>query len=190
MLTAITSRLPSRNKQPIQIPNVGDTGIIQITVHDFSSVSPTNPLYQAIGDEDAQQVTKLIETGIDVNQVDPESGTPLQAAISLGSNEMADLLLQYGANPLIGDSATNALHSATVHRNVFVLTLVLINARSRIDLSSREDLDSYMNIINRALYIASLQCYNDILLALVNAGADPLVKLDNNQNTLEAALSL
>jgi hypothetical protein len=169
-------------------PNVGDTGIIQITVHDFSFVSPTNPLYQAIGDEDAQQVTKLIETGIDVNQVDPESGTPLQAAISLGSNEMADLLLQYGANPLIGDSANNAIHSATVHRNVFVLTLVLINARSRIDLSSREDLDSYMNIINRALYIASLQCYNHILLALINAGADPLVKLDNNQNALEAAL--
>jgi hypothetical protein len=179
---------PTNTTSSERDPRLEDTVVKHIIVRSFASTSIESRLYHAIDEGDVDQVTKLIENGIDINAMNPESGTPLQTAISLGSDEVVDLLLQYGANPLIGDPVNNAIHTAVLHRNGLVLSLLLLKARNRLHPDNLTDLGVYMDIINRALYVASLRGYNDIVLALVNAGVDALVKLDDYHSALDAAL--
>lgn len=54
-------------------------------------------LHKVVADGDLELLTKLVESGSDVNVCDDEGWPPLNTAIRLGKTECAALLLKHGA---------------------------------------------------------------------------------------------
>jgi Ankyrin repeats (many copies) len=62
-------------------------------------------LFNAVLKNRKHMIGVLIRAGVDVNVLNIEGMTPLMAAASNNLNEMAKLLLEHGADPLIVDAA-------------------------------------------------------------------------------------
>jgi ankyrin repeat protein len=64
----------------------------------FGSSSGTDRLMRASYAGDSEEVTGILESGVDVNYIDPRGWTPLLRATQRGHHTLSQLLIQRGAN--------------------------------------------------------------------------------------------
>ena len=83
-------------------------------------------LYDAIYKGDADRVRSLIDEGADVTALDPDRWPPLVQAACEGNLEVTQVLLERGADPLVGASDGKLPHHVAAeygHREVFELLI-------------------------------------------------------------------
>lgn len=68
-------------------------------VQQARTAEATAELVRAAADGNVEQARELIDEGADVNGADPNGITPLQAAVGCRQTEMANFLLEQGADP-------------------------------------------------------------------------------------------
>ena len=90
-------------------------------------------LMMAIGLEDGEALGELLNSGVSPDSADPESG--LTALMIADTREMAELLLDHGADPaLVDDEGATALHHALFAREAKELVTLLLSAKAPVDL--------------------------------------------------------
>ena len=124
-------------------------------------------LFAAIRRNDLTEVSRLIESGIDVNATDPFGETPLMHAALHAGREVLESLLKHGADPDQANAAgATPLMRATADRDKMRL---LMGAGAQVDQRSQ--------LGRTALLIAARRPgAGDAVGDLLAAGADPHVK--------------
>ena len=80
---------------------------------------PYTPLMQAIGPENFENITLLVEAGADVNYQDPITGdTPVISAADLNQYDIVYYLIQQGADYRLKNKFGNTIVFAIEHNNI------------------------------------------------------------------------
>ena len=128
-------------------------------------------LIDAVIDEDINQVTKLLESGVTVDKMNNEGTTALMEASFNGNLDIAKLLLSYDADPnLVDKSGLNSFVWAYKGKNFSVLRELLIKAK----------MWSSNKKFNKTVWKETLQTF-EIYREEVN-GLNPYNKKDNFNN--------
>lgn len=160
-------------------------------------------------------IQMLIIKNFNINLIDAFSRTPIMVAASRGHSQIVSLLLTYDANININDSiGRNIIHIAALC-NSFITFEILINKNSNLIslLDNKNRTILHQSIFNKtkysldiakmalsynieinvcdnenktALYYASETNKHDIILYLLEHGANPFV-VSNNKNCIDAA---
>jgi ankyrin repeat protein len=141
---------------------------------------PTVDLHSAVYTENLDAIRQHIKAGSDLNVLEPtRASTPLITAAYLGKDEVAEILLDAGAdlNYQNADGST-ALHTSTVFGNTeFAKTLI--------------DRGAQLNIQNNegstALHTAVFFGRIELVEALLDKGADKTLKNKMGSTALEVA---
>jgi ankyrin repeat protein len=87
------------------------------------------PLMEACWRGDAETVLRLIEEGADINAQNSKGTTPLMYAktyaFSAGDTRIMNILLEYGADPLMKDNAGKTAADYTRERASLILGLLV-----------------------------------------------------------------
>jgi ankyrin repeat protein len=121
-------------------------------------------LVWGVNQDDRELLQALLDYGADVNQR-ARSGTPLMAAIGLGSMESLDMLLQAGADPSIGTTTATALSKAVVRGQPSMVRRLLEQGCDPNLTPTSVDLT--------ALHTAVFYDQRECLEILLDGGADP-----------------
>lgn len=89
----------------------------------YSDYSQT-PLMQAVIDADTETVNQLIEEGVNLEEQDSEETTALLLAIYESNDEIAEILLQAGADPNTADLYSNALTASINYENYYMASVL------------------------------------------------------------------
>jgi Zn-dependent protease with chaperone function len=102
------------------------------------------PLMEAAGENDVEQVTKLLqEDASDIDSTDSEGSTALHWAVLSDSYESTKLLLESGADPNIADNwDATPLITATYNENVEMVKLLLNHGADK-TLKDESDMNAY-----------------------------------------------
>ncbi|KIL51828.1 M48 family metallopeptidase [Jeotgalibacillus soli] len=82
------------------------------------------PLMEAVNLEDVNEIESLIESGADLEETDTEGSTALMYTIYMGNPEIAETLLDAGADPNTEDIYTNALAQALFNEDYDIARLL------------------------------------------------------------------
>jgi len=122
------------------------------------------PLFDACESNDIEQVTILLDTGIDVNSRIKYSVTPLYEASKAGNVDIVKLLIEKGADVNAAKrGGWTALYAASFYGHLDVVRL-LLDKGAEIEGGISED-------DTTPLYIAMLHGYRDVMQELYNRGA-------------------
>ncbi|MEI4771569.1 M48 family metallopeptidase [Psychrobacillus sp. FJAT-51614] len=94
------------------------------TFSDDSFSYTQTPLMQAVIDADTETVNQLIEDGVDLEEQDSENTTALLLAIYEENDDIAEILLQAGADPNTADLYSNALTASINYENYYMASLL------------------------------------------------------------------
>ncbi len=133
---------------------------------------------------DVDNVRLLLEHGADPNQAARNSGVPLASAITFGYAEVAQALIDAGADAyLTEDTGVNLLHWAAITNRA---ELIPVLVAAGVPLNDFDD-----NGFTPVMYAASVD-HGDTqtLRALLDAGADPDVPTDDGLTALQQAVKL
>jgi ankyrin repeat protein/beta-lactamase regulating signal transducer with metallopeptidase domain len=171
-------------------------------------------LVEAAQHGEIDEVSALLQAGVDVNSVVRGDGTPLLAAAQRGDTQMAEFLIQRGADPNItseGDGSPLIVAAKHGHRRV---VQALIDAGADVDLSvpgdgsplimaaegghteivrllldRRADVDQGVDGDGSPLIEAAGKGYMDIVRLLIDRGADINMGVPGDGSPLIAAAS-
>ena len=178
------------------------------------NIGISSQLLQAVSTRDLAKARSLIADGADVN-VRSYAGTALSIAVDQGDAEAVALLLEAGADPGSGSVLTTPIRSAL--KNGFIeIALKLLKAGVNVE-KDRERGDLFLEAIRQsklplvramiasgaeinarreglngqtALTVAARKAEPPIVLALLEAGADPMVRDDTGRTPAEWAESM
>ena len=144
-----------------------------------------SPLQAASAMGSVAAVKLLLQHNADVNIGDGRWGSPLQAAAACESSEIVDLLLQHGANACAKGGQWNSPLIAAASlpgpsRPAETITRLLLDAGASIDGMTESD-------DNTAVLLASAQGCQEVLLLLLQAGADVSMVDSNGYTALHYA---
>ena len=133
------------------------------------------PLVRAVGENDIEEVRRLIATGVDVNaREEVDRTTPLMVAVQNGSLEMARLLLDFGAKINARNSEKQTALMQLDEDATRELVELLIDNGAKVDLKDEDG--------TTALIFAANWANADVLAELIRAGANVDEK-DNEGDT-------
>ena len=123
------------------------------------------------------RVKELIESGVDINQLDDEDDTPLISAIYFNQEEIVKMLIEAGADLDIQDSFGRTALFWACNKNMALLVQTLIK--------KCVNLDFVDNNGDTALTVSSICHYMEIVKLLIEAGADWNIKNENGKYFLD-----
>ena len=143
---------------------------------------------------DTDSLRALIEGGANVNDVAPKSGlTPILIASAMGRTKAAVMLLDKGADPnVVAANGYSPLHLAAKRKGSVAIVSALLahHADPNVQLKAKKPIDTINGItLNGATPLALACDINsfDVVKALVEGGADPLIATDNNTTPIMMA---
>jgi len=139
------------------------------------------PLHWAAIGGHRDVVAFILEEGADVNSMDGDI-SPLWLAVSEGHKEVVDLLLEEGANPDLGFEMVPPLAVACKRRD-WDVARALVQAGA--DVNIREPVFGWT-----PLHFAVLSSQKDLVILLLEEGADPNVKDSEDLTPAELAEDL
>ncbi len=136
-------------------------------------------LIAAVLQENLEEVTRLIETGIDVNSKDSLDKTALHYASSIGSIPICQLLIQSGANLEARDeSGETPLHHAAKYGQSLICEILI---------QSGVNPDIEDEFGETPLFEATYRMNLDVLEKLLEFGADPFHKNKKGKTPFDLA---
>ena len=143
---------------------------------------------------DTASIGILLEAGANVNDVAPKSGlTPILIASAMGRTKAAVLLLDKGADPnVVAANGFTPLHLAAKRKGAVAIVSALLahDANPNVRLNAKKPIETVNGIIlNGATPLALAADINnfDVVKALVDGGADPLIPTQENTTPLMMA---
>jgi ankyrin repeat protein len=143
---------------------------------------------------DADSIGTLLEAGANVNDVAPKSGlTPILIATAMGRTKAAVLLLDKGADPnVVAANGFAPLHLAAKRKGAVTIVSALLahDAKPNVRVNAKKPIETVNGIIlNGATPLALAADINnfDVVKALVDGGADPLIPTEENTTPLMMA---
>ncbi|MEC4885764.1 MAG: ankyrin repeat domain-containing protein [Scytonema sp. PMC 1070.18] len=138
----------------IKTNGLGDRGELEST---------PKSLYSIIKEKNIAKIQEIIQSGVDINRIDEESGwTPLEIAVNEGDIEIINTLLEAGA--LVQEGSSTPLHLAACNGSTEVVNLVLEAGKYVV----REKDSQFYD----ALLTAICGGYVEIVRSLIGVGAD------------------
>jgi ankyrin repeat protein len=135
-------------------------------------------------------IQQLLSRGADTNARDKDMRTPLHQAVAHGLYDVAEMLLASGADPSLGCKAigmeSSALHQATMKGDAKMVELLLRHGRDG-GSGGRLDVDCRGRGGWTALCLAARSGNVDVAKALLAAGADPGLRMENGKTASEIA---
>jgi uncharacterized protein len=138
-------------------------------------------LMNAVKKNDAAQVKKLIEQGVNVNELDSGQDAPLVMASYLGHTEIVKLLLDAGADVKAVDPGmkATALHAAAYAGRTDAAKLLI---QYKIDIDKQGPYNGYT-----ALHDAIWQNNIQTAKVIIDAGANLTLKSNSGETPLDFA---
>lgn len=135
-------------------------------------------LYEAILKGDTDRVRSLIDDGADIAALDPDTWPPLVQAASEGNLEVTQLLLEKGADPLVGASDGKlAHHLAAKYGHQEVFELLIHQDLATINLKDQQN--------QTALFMAAKAGHQSIVQFILKQN-EPVNSSDGGKALLEA----
>lgn len=148
-----------------------------VSLIDVDNLEPNDTrLIHAIRDRDTKLTRSLIKLGSNVNQPNSVGYTPLGEAVTQGSFEIIQDLLEAGADPDCGSEST-PLYAAAVQGRIEIAAL-LIQAGADVNLSSDGE---------TPLMGAAAEGNMNIVQLLIEAGADANARTQDGKSALTRA---
>ncbi|MDX1431359.1 MAG: ankyrin repeat domain-containing protein [Gammaproteobacteria bacterium] len=171
--------------------------ILAVTLH--TPTVSAGPLHDAVGSGDRAAVERLIAPGVNIDEIDDDSGlTPLIVAALAGDEDMVVLLVDNGADPRGRDAkGFTALHAAAHMGRVDVVEVLLardvqlddqknVSRMTPLHLAAERDHRAVAEILlehgatlglkteagHTPLFLASLKGHDDMVRLLRRHGAD------------------
>lgn len=137
-------------------------------------------IYQAVKDGNTEQVEEIIKENPELLDIkDQNAMTPLNLAAQEDQFEVAKLLLEKGADPLLGDNENSGpIHLAAISGSVRIIDLLKENG---VDIDAKDD-----NGLT-ALHFALSRRQLEMARHLINDGADVKLQTNNSWSTLQFA---
>jgi ankyrin repeat protein len=165
---------------------------------DATSKSGFTPLVFAVIKGDAPSVKALLDKGADPNYTLPSGSKPLMVALSNGRTPAAMALLEGGARVTARDEKTGntPLHLAAQQGNLTLVDALLArkadpNARTNksapVPAKVNGDIPRPAAGEQTPLMLAARRDHEDVMRALVAAGADPTLRAQDGSNLLMMA---
>jgi ankyrin repeat protein len=136
---------------------------------------------------DTNSIGTLLEAGANVNDVAPKSGlTPILIATAMGRTKAVVLLLDKGADPnVVAANGFAPLHLAAKRKGAVAIVSALLahDAKPNVRVNAKKPVETVNGIIlNGATPLALAADINnfDVVKALVDGGADPLIPTQEN----------
>ena len=144
---------------------------------------------------DAQSISALLAAGADINYTVPGGSSPLVTAITAKQSKAAEVLIAKGADVRLKNSAgETALHIASEAGDLSMIQHLIskgadVNARTN---PIKDERGAGIPVLDPAgeqtpLLLATAENHLDVMHALANAGADPLVKAQGGVTLMMAA---
>jgi ankyrin repeat protein len=157
-------------------------------------------LMLAARDGDLESATLVTAAGARINDINPIGSTPLMMAIRNDRTPVAMFLLDKGADPNIDQAGHTALHLAVARKNLEVVkALIAHGAKVNARLTKGEpDPDGNRNYNQLPEYLlgstpfllATALNEADMMLALVKAGADISIPMQDGTTTVMASMGI
>ena len=146
------------------------------------SIAYENPLHQAVADGELETVTMLLANGADVDGTDKnyEGITALFVAVENGNLEIAQKLLDFGANVNVRDEMKRTPLLALDYNTSPELVRLLIQHGA--------DLFAVDNSGNNVLHVAAENESKEVIEMLLNEGIDLNMQNDEGQTPLMIAV--
>lgn len=155
----------------------GETGSESDKEHEYLGRSAL-PINLAVTAKENPRIMKaLIDHGANVNQADHAGLTPLHIAAKKGKKDIAELLIEQGAQVNIREShrKPTPLHFAVAYEKLEVAALLL---------AKQADVNAQMENDETALHIAAAHNNSALVDLLVKNGADVLAKTTDGEMAL------
>jgi uncharacterized protein len=138
-------------------------------------------LMQAVNNNDIDRVQKLIQQGVNVNELDANQDAPLVIAAYKGYTQIVKLLLEAGADVKVVDPEmkATALHAAAYAGRTEAAQLLIAY---KIDINKQGPYNGYS-----ALHDAIWENNIETAKVLIDAGANLKIKSKEGQTPLELA---
>jgi ankyrin repeat protein len=157
-------------------------------------------LMLAARDGDLESAKMVTAAGAHINETNPIGSTPLMLAIRNDRTPVALFLLEKGADPNIDAAGHTALHLAVARKNLEVVqALIAHGAQTNVRLTKGEpDPDGNRNYNQLPEYLLGATPFllatalneSDMMLALVKAGADISIPMQDGTTTVMASMGI
>ena len=139
-------------------------------------------LISAIDGHEVRVVRAVLETGVEPNafpdsdwaRAREEDITPLNEAVVIGNPAVVKLLLEFGANPNVGDGWHSSPLAAAAENDRVDLLAVLLNGKDKVN----------RDVCTDALWSAAVNGHAKCVELLLNNGANPNISYPNNGTLL------
>jgi len=155
-----------------------ETGFEKSTPEDKNKPS-RGELLKAANIGNLEQVRKLLDNGVDVNEKDDNNWTPLHMAACSGYANCVRELVEHGADVNLKNKRDSTPLNLAVFNNRIECVHELIKHGADINTKNKNGWIPLHNSV--------LNNYVEIVLELLNAGADPFIEDDEGKSPLDMA---